>query len=81
MASVLMDKSETITLDLCTSILPVVTDLLESKTDRCFIELLVKLVRTFGPMIHSTVSAGPSVGVNLEAEQLFQIASSMKGHY
>ena len=34
MASVLMEKSETITLDLCTSILPVVTYLLESKTDR-----------------------------------------------
>nr|CAB3488684.1 unnamed protein product [Digitaria exilis] len=73
MASVLMEKSETITLDLCTSLLPVVTDLLESKTDRHLgvsVELLVKLVRTFGPMIHSTVSAGPSsVGVDLEAEQ------------
>ncbi|CAL5029252.1 unnamed protein product [Urochloa decumbens] len=73
MASVLMEKSEMITLDLCTSILPVVTDLLESKTDRHLgvsLELLVKLVRTFGPMIHSTVSSGPSsVGVDLEAEQ------------
>ncbi|OEL15343.1 Katanin p80 WD40 repeat-containing subunit B1-like protein [Dichanthelium oligosanthes] len=72
-ASVLMEKTETITLDLCTSILPVITDLLESKTDRHLgvsLELLVKLVRTFGPMIHSTVSAGPSsVGVDLEAEQ------------
>ncbi|ONM12093.1 katanin p80 WD40 repeat-containing subunit B1 homolog [Zea mays] len=72
MASVLMEKSETITLDLCTSILPVVTDLLESKIDRHLVvalELLVKLVRTFGPMIHSTVSSGPCVGVDLEAEQ------------
>ncbi|XP_062227138.1 katanin p80 WD40 repeat-containing subunit B1 homolog KTN80.4-like isoform X2 [Phragmites australis] len=72
MASVLMEKSETITLDLCTSILPVFTDLLESKTDRHLgvsLELLVKLVRTFGPVIHSTVSAGPSVGVDLQAEQ------------
>ncbi|XP_062184429.1 katanin p80 WD40 repeat-containing subunit B1 homolog KTN80.4-like isoform X2 [Phragmites australis] len=73
MASVLMEKNETITLDLCTSILPVVTDLLESKTDRHLgvsLELLVKLVRTFGPVIHSTVSAGPSsVGVDLQAEQ------------
>ena len=40
MASVLMEKSETITLDLCTSILPVVTDLLESKTDRYFLSFL-----------------------------------------
>ncbi|TVU16601.1 hypothetical protein EJB05_40174 [Eragrostis curvula] len=72
MASVLMEKSETITLDLCTSILPVVTDLLESKTDRHLavsLEFLVKLIRTFGPVIHSTVSAGPSVGVDLQAEQ------------
>lgn len=35
------------------------------------LELLVKLVRTFGPMIHSTVSAGPCVGVDLEAEQRY----------
>ncbi|GJN01317.1 hypothetical protein PR202_ga18576 [Eleusine coracana subsp. coracana] len=72
-ASVLMEKSETITLDLCTSILPVATELLESKTDRHLavsLELLVKLIRTFGPVIHSTVSAGPSsVGVDLQAEQ------------
>ncbi|AQK47262.1 Katanin p80 WD40 repeat-containing subunit B1-like protein [Zea mays] len=45
MASVLMEKSDVITLDLCTSILPAATDLLESKIDRrercnlCFIEL------------------------------------------
>uniref|UniRef100_A0A0D9WB68 Katanin p80 WD40 repeat-containing subunit B1 homolog n=1 Tax=Leersia perrieri TaxID=77586 RepID=A0A0D9WB68_9ORYZ len=73
MASVLMEKGETITLDLCTVILPVLTDLLESKTDRHLgvsLELLVKLVRTFGSVIHSTVSAGPSsVGVDLQAEQ------------
>ncbi|KAL6844355.1 hypothetical protein ACP4OV_026028 [Aristida adscensionis] len=73
MASVLMERSETITLDLCTSILPVLTDLLDSKTDRHLgvsVELLVKLVRTFGPVIHATVSAGPSsVGVDLQAEQ------------
>jgi hypothetical protein len=40
MASVLMEKSETITLDLCTSILPVVTDLLESKIDRYLLQRL-----------------------------------------
>ncbi|KAL5215447.1 hypothetical protein ABZP36_006848 [Zizania latifolia] len=73
MASVLTEKSETITLDLFTTILPVLTDLLESKTDRHLgvsLELLVKLIRTFGEVIHSTVSAGPSsVGVDLQAEQ------------
>lgn len=40
MASVLMERSEIITLDLCTSILPVVTDLLESKTDRYLLQRL-----------------------------------------
>lgn len=36
------------------------------------LELVVKLVRTFGPVIHSTVSVGPSsVGVDLEAEQRY----------
>ncbi|CAM0901727.1 unnamed protein product [Alopecurus aequalis] len=73
MASILMEKSEAITLDLCTTILPVLSDILESKTDRhvaVSLELVVKLVRTFGPVIHSTVSAGPSsVGVDLQAEQ------------
>ncbi|KQJ85290.1 katanin p80 WD40 repeat-containing subunit B1 homolog isoform X2 [Brachypodium distachyon] len=73
MAGALMEKGETITLDLCTTILPVLADLLESKTDRHVVvslELVVKLVRTFGPVIHSTVSAGPSsVGVDLQMEQ------------
>lgn len=36
------------------------------------LELLIKLVRTFGSMIHSTVAAGPSsVGVDLQMEQRF----------
>ncbi|BAF16181.2 Os04g0677700, partial [Oryza sativa Japonica Group] len=80
-ASVLMEKSETITLDLCTVILPVLTDLLESKTDRHLgvsLELLVKLVRTFGSVIHSTVSAGPSsVGVDLQAEQRYYFSQTV----
>ena len=33
--------------------------------------LLLTLVRIFGPVIHSTLSAGPSVGVDLQAEQRF----------
>lgn len=32
-------------------------------------EMLVKLVRTFGSVIYSTLSATSSVGVNIEAEQ------------
>ncbi|URE30332.1 katanin p80 WD40 repeat-containing subunit B1 [Musa troglodytarum] len=33
------------------------------------LEMLLKLVRIFGPVISSTLSAGPSVGVDLQAEQ------------
>lgn len=32
-------------------------------------EMLLKLVKIFGPVIHSTLSAGPSVGVDVQAEQ------------
>ncbi|XP_074579055.1 katanin p80 WD40 repeat-containing subunit B1 homolog KTN80.4-like [Curcuma longa] len=68
----LKDKSDVITLDICTSLLPLLTNLLESKRDRHLgvaLEMLLKLVRIFGPVIHSTMSAGPSVGVDLQAEQ------------
>ncbi|KAG0474302.1 hypothetical protein HPP92_013988 [Vanilla planifolia] len=69
---VLIDKSDIITLDLCTCLLPVLTSLLDSKMDRHLgicMEILLKLVKTFGPLIHSTLSAGPSVGIDIQAEQ------------
>ncbi|XP_042445263.1 katanin p80 WD40 repeat-containing subunit B1 homolog KTN80.4-like isoform X2 [Zingiber officinale] len=68
----LKDKSDVITLDIFTSLLPLLTSLLESKRDRHLsvtLEMLLKLVRIFSPVIHSTISAGPSVGVDLQAEQ------------
>ncbi|URE30335.1 katanin p80 WD40 repeat-containing subunit B1 [Musa troglodytarum] len=70
--SSLMDKSDVITLDICPALLPLLTSLLESKMDRHLgisLEMLLKLVRIFGPVISSTLSAGPSVGVDLQAEQ------------
>ncbi|PKA65250.1 Katanin p80 WD40 repeat-containing subunit B1 like [Apostasia shenzhenica] len=70
--SVLVDRSDIITLDLCTCLLPPLTSLLESKMDRCLgisLEMLQKLVKIFGSVIYSTISAGPSVGVDLQAEQ------------
>lgn len=33
--------------------------------------MLLKLVRTFGSMIYSTISASTSVGVDIEAEQRY----------
>ncbi|KAJ0963963.1 hypothetical protein J5N97_029085 [Dioscorea zingiberensis] len=70
--NVLMAKVDIITLDLCTCLLPLLTSLLESKMDRHLgvsLDMLLKLVKIFGPVIHSTLSAGPSVGVDLQAEQ------------
>ncbi|KAJ6790587.1 katanin p80 WD40 repeat-containing subunit B1-like protein [Iris pallida] len=70
--SVLMEKSDVVTLDICTSLLPLLTSLLGSKMDRHLgisVEMLLKLVKIFGPVIHSTITAGPMVGVDLQAEQ------------
>ncbi|XP_023541565.1 katanin p80 WD40 repeat-containing subunit B1 homolog [Cucurbita pepo subsp. pepo] len=70
--SILTDKIEVITLDICCCILPVLSSLLESDLDRFLdiaMEMLLKLVRTFGSVIYSTLSATSSVGVNIEAEQ------------
>lgn len=33
------------------------------------LNMLLKIVRHFGPVIHSTMSASSPVGVDLEAEQ------------
>ncbi|XP_008802561.2 katanin p80 WD40 repeat-containing subunit B1 homolog KTN80.4-like isoform X1 [Phoenix dactylifera] len=70
--SIWTERSDNITLDIFTCLLPVLTSLLESKMDRHLgisLEILLKLVRTFGLVIHSTLSAAPSVGVDLQAEQ------------
>ncbi|CAA6655698.1 unnamed protein product [Spirodela intermedia] len=70
--SVLAEKSDAVSLEICTCLLPLLTSLLDSKTDRhvsISLEMLLKLVKVFGSMIHSTVSASISVGVDLQAEQ------------
>ncbi|KAH7692227.1 Katanin p80 WD40 repeat-containing subunit B1 protein [Dioscorea alata] len=70
--SVFMGKVDIFTLELCTFLFPLLTSLLESKMDRHLLvsmEMLLKLVKIFGPVIHSTLSAGPSVGVDVQAEQ------------
>ncbi|XP_015886848.2 katanin p80 WD40 repeat-containing subunit B1 homolog KTN80.4 isoform X3 [Ziziphus jujuba] len=70
--SIMTEKIDIVTLDICTSLLPVLTGLLESNMDRHLdiaLEILLKLVRIFGSMIYSTISASSSVGVDIEAEQ------------
>lgn len=37
------------------------------------LEMLLKLVAVFGPVIRSTISARPAVGVNLQAEQRYRL--------
>ncbi|CAN6453442.1 unnamed protein product [Victoria cruziana] len=69
---VFLEKFDLITLDTCASMLPLLTGLLSSKIDRHIsisLEMLLKLVRTFGSVIHSTMSARTSVGVDLHAEE------------
>ncbi|KAK6797557.1 hypothetical protein RDI58_005259 [Solanum bulbocastanum] len=69
--SVLVDKMEIITLDLFSFLLPVLLALLDTKIERhanVSLELLLKLVAVFGPVVRSAVSARPSVGVDLHAE-------------
>lgn len=70
--SVLQEKMEILTLDLFSCLLPVLLGLLGSKIERhasVSLEILLKLVAVFGPVIHSTISAPPAIGVNLHAEQ------------
>ncbi|KAF9587195.1 hypothetical protein IFM89_039584 [Coptis chinensis] len=70
--SILNEKTDIITLDICTCLLPLLASLLDSKMDRQLgisLEMLLKLVKIFGSVIHSTLSASTSVGVDIQAEQ------------
>lgn len=40
------------------------------------LDMLLKLVKSFGPLIHSAISAAPLVGVDLEAEQRYLVLLS-----
>ncbi|KAL6642888.1 hypothetical protein ACP70R_021069 [Stipagrostis hirtigluma subsp. patula] len=73
--SVLMENTNCITLDICTSLLVLASNLLESSYDRHLsiaLEMILNLVRGFGSTIFSTMSAVSPVGVDLEAEQRFE---------
>ncbi|OVA13192.1 WD40 repeat [Macleaya cordata] len=77
-ASVLVEKMEIVTLDLFTCLLPVFMGLLNSNIDRhtnVSLEMLLKLVAIFGPVILSTISATPSVKVDLQAERRREICN------
>nr|XP_017216836.1 PREDICTED: katanin p80 WD40 repeat-containing subunit B1 homolog [Daucus carota subsp. sativus] len=70
--SILAEKPDIVTLDICTCVLPLLTSLLESEIDQhrgVSLVMLLKLVKVFGSLIYSSLSASSSVGVNIEAEQ------------
>ncbi|CAH9112258.1 unnamed protein product [Cuscuta epithymum] len=81
--SVLIERMEIFTLELFSSILPVLLSLLESKVERhanVSLEILLKLVAIFGPVVRSAVSARPSVGVDLHAEERIECCRQCLAH-
>lgn len=80
--SVLMEKMEIVTLDLFSCLLPLLVGLLDSKMERhvkMSLEMLLKLVAAFGPTIRSTISAPPSVGVDLHQEERIESCKQCLG--
>ncbi|KAG8382626.1 hypothetical protein BUALT_Bualt05G0097000 [Buddleja alternifolia] len=90
--SIFAEKTDMVTLDICSCLLPLLTGLIESDMDRLHIvlkentyltqstffqsrhqdialDMLLKLVRVFGSVIYSSLSAPSPVGVDIEAEQ------------
>ncbi|KAF5944461.1 hypothetical protein HYC85_018538 [Camellia sinensis] len=70
--SILMEKMEILTLDLFSCLLAVLLGLLDSKIERhanISLEMLLKLVAVFGPVVRSTISAPPVIGPDLHAEK------------
>ncbi|KAG7653878.1 Katanin p80 subunit C-terminal [Arabidopsis suecica] len=74
--SILTDKIEILTLDMFSQLVPVLTSLLGSRTERpvnVSLDMLLKLVAVFGTVIRSTVSAPRIVGVDLHADERLEI--------
>ncbi|KAI7745792.1 hypothetical protein M8C21_020478 [Ambrosia artemisiifolia] len=70
--SVMLDNTESLTLDLFSCLLPLLSSLLDSQIERHInvsLQMLLKLLAVFGPVISSTISAPPAVGVDLHAEK------------
>ncbi|XP_006646391.1 katanin p80 WD40 repeat-containing subunit B1 homolog KTN80.1-like [Oryza brachyantha] len=81
--STLKGKLDLFNLEIFSSFLPVLAGLLSSKTERhavVSLELLLDLIKIFGPVIHSTLSAHSAVGVDIQAEQRLQRCSRCFNH-
>nr|KAJ0208952.1 hypothetical protein LSAT_V11C400179700 [Lactuca sativa] len=72
--SVMLENTECLNLDHLSCLLPLLLGFLDSNTERHInvsLEMLLKLVAVFGRLITSTISAPPTVGVDLHAEKRF----------
>jgi katanin p80 WD40 repeat-containing subunit B1 len=81
--SVLMERTELLTLEICCMLIPLLNGLLASDQDRNLVtalSLLMKLINTFGPVIHTTRTSAPSLGVDLQAEQRYHMRSLCYTH-
>ncbi|KAL5220377.1 hypothetical protein ABZP36_025090 [Zizania latifolia] len=81
--STLKGKLDLFNLEIFSSFLPVLAGLLSSRTERHAIvslEMLLDLIKIFGPVIHSTLSAHSAVGVDIQAEQRLQRCSRCFNH-
>lgn len=81
--SVMLENIESLTLDLFSCLLPMLLGLLDSETERhvnVSLEMLLKLVSVFGPVVSSTISAPPAVGVDLHAEKRLECCNQCHLH-
>ncbi|TVU34896.1 hypothetical protein EJB05_16752 [Eragrostis curvula] len=81
--SALKGKLDLFNLEIFSSFLPVLAGLLSSKTERhatVSLEMLLDLIKIFGPVIQSTLSANSGVGVDLQAEQRLQRCTRCFNH-
>lgn len=70
--SVLIERTQVFTLEICAVILPLLTNLLSSEIDRYLnvaLGTLLFLVRSFGHVICSTRLASSSLGVDIQADE------------
>ncbi|XP_042468694.1 katanin p80 WD40 repeat-containing subunit B1 homolog KTN80.2-like isoform X2 [Zingiber officinale] len=70
--NILKEKIDLFTLDLFSLLLPLFVSLLSSNIERHIIvalSLLLELVKSFKPVITSTITASSTVGVDIQAEQ------------
>ncbi|KAL0321233.1 UNVERIFIED_CONTAM: Katanin p80 WD40 repeat-containing subunit B1 [Sesamum radiatum] len=80
---VLIERMDVFTLDLFSCLLPVLSELSESKVERhasVSLEMLLKLTSAYGAVIRATVSAPPTVGIDLHAQERLECSKLCTAH-